>query len=96
MLIPGNALPRTATATQHRTTFGWEQIDHPPYSPDLALSDYYLFKHLKSFLGDQRFHNDDDVKQAVKTWFTLQAGNVCDEGMQRPVTRYDDTNNVEK
>ena len=23
--------------------FGWEVLDHPPYSPDLALSDYHLF-----------------------------------------------------
>ena len=26
----------------------FEQLNHPPYSPDLALSDYYLFRNLKS------------------------------------------------
>ncbi|KAJ4435921.1 hypothetical protein ANN_18543 [Periplaneta americana] len=39
--------------------FGWEQIDHPPYSPDLAPSDFHLFLHLKKFLGGQRFDGDD-------------------------------------
>jgi hypothetical protein len=24
--------------------FGWEVLPQPPYTPDLALSDYYLFK----------------------------------------------------
>ena len=36
-----NARPHTAAATQNFiTTFGWEQFDHPPCSPD--------FLHLKS------------------------------------------------
>ena len=26
----------------------FEQLNHPPYSPDLAPSDYYLFRNLKS------------------------------------------------
>jgi hypothetical protein len=29
--------------------FGWEQFDYPPYSPDLAPSDFHMFLHLKSF-----------------------------------------------
>jgi histone-lysine N-methyltransferase SETMAR len=30
--------------------FSWEFFDHPPYSPDLAPSDYHLFKYLKNWL----------------------------------------------
>ena len=26
----------------------FEQLNHPPYSPDLASSDYYLFRNLKN------------------------------------------------
>ena len=29
---------------------GFELIDHPPYSPDLAPSDYFLFPNLKNIL----------------------------------------------
>jgi hypothetical protein len=39
------------------TTFGLEQFDHPPYSPDLAPSDFHLFLHLKSFLAGRSFHD---------------------------------------
>jgi hypothetical protein len=38
-----------------RNTFGWrynwEVLDHPPYSPGLALSDFHLFGLLKKHLG---------------------------------------------
>jgi hypothetical protein len=61
--------PHSATATQDLTaTFGWEEFDHSPYSPDLAPSDFHMLLHLKTFLGDRRFH-DDKVKEAVNTWF---------------------------
>jgi len=33
------------------TTFGWEQFDHPPYSPALAPGDCHLFLHLKTFVA---------------------------------------------
>jgi transposase len=37
VMLSDNAHPHTATATQDLfATFGWEQFDHPPYSPDLA------------------------------------------------------------
>jgi hypothetical protein len=31
--------------------FSWELVDHPPYSLDLALSDYLLFTYMKDWLG---------------------------------------------
>jgi transposase len=27
-----------------------ERVPHPPYSPDLALSDFWLFSHVKTWL----------------------------------------------
>ena len=43
-----------------RSSFGWEQIDHLPYSPDLVPSDFHLFRSLKEFLGGKRFATDDE------------------------------------
>lgn len=42
---------------------------HPPYSPDLAPSDYYLFRNLKKHLKGTRYSDDSEVKSAVKTYF---------------------------
>ena len=35
---------------------------HPPYSPDLAPSDFHLFGLLKEFMRGTKFENDDEVK----------------------------------
>jgi hypothetical protein len=34
---------------------------HPPYSPDLAPSDFYLYAALKDAIRENRFGNDDNV-----------------------------------
>ena len=44
---------------------GFTEIDHPPYSPDLAPSDFFLFKNLKKELRGKKFQNDEDLKSAV-------------------------------
>ena len=39
-----NARPHTAKETLELIEyFGWEVFPHPPYSPDLAPSDYHMF-----------------------------------------------------
>ena len=57
-------------------------MDLPPYSPDLAPSDFHLFLHLKKFLGSKRFDDDDDLKDAVQKWLTSQAAAFYEEGIQ--------------
>ena len=47
----------------------FEQLNHPPYSPDLAPSDYYLFRNLKSHLRGTKFRDDDELKAAIEDWF---------------------------
>ena len=55
LLLHDNALPHSAAQTQDLiTSFRWEQMEHPPYSPDLSPSDFHLFLHLKKFLGGKR------------------------------------------
>ncbi|KAJ4450397.1 hypothetical protein ANN_01821 [Periplaneta americana] len=52
VLLHDNACPHTARRTAAvLTEFGWELFDHPPYSPDLAPSDFHVFLHLKKFLS---------------------------------------------
>lgn len=37
-------------------------LEHPPYSPDLAPCDFYLFPKLKTALKGTRFHTLEEVK----------------------------------
>ena len=50
----------------------FEQFNHLPYSPDLAPSDYYLFRNLKSHLRGTRFRDNDELKAATEDWFEDQ------------------------
>jgi histone-lysine N-methyltransferase SETMAR len=43
----------------------YELLEHSPYSPDLALSDFYLFPELKLFLAGQRFSSNQEAIAAV-------------------------------
>jgi hypothetical protein len=47
-------------------------------------SDFHVFLHLKTFLGGLRFH-DDEVKEAINTWFALQAASFYNAGIQKLV-----------
>jgi histone-lysine N-methyltransferase SETMAR len=40
-------------------------MEHPPYSPDLAPSDFCLFTKLKLFLAGQRFSSNLEAIRAV-------------------------------
>ena len=50
----------------------FDQLNHPPYSPDLAPSDYYLFRNLKSHFRGTRFRDDDELKSTTAAWFEDQ------------------------
>ena len=48
ILLDENACPHTARVMQELLqTFHWDNLEHPPYSPNLAHSDFYLFGSLK-------------------------------------------------
>jgi hypothetical protein len=88
-MLHHNACPHTAAATQDLiATFGWEQFDHPPYNPYLTPGDFHVFLHLKTFLGIRRFHDDDEVKETINTWFASQAASFYDAGIQTFVPRH--------
>jgi len=86
-VLHDNARPHSAAQTQDLTSFRWEQMDHPLYSPDLAPRDFHLFLHLKKFLGGKRFDNDIDLKDAVQKWLTLQVAAFYEEGIKKLVAR---------
>ena len=66
VLLHDNARPQTAAHTDEMLRkLKFEVIVHPPYSPDLAPSDYQLFVSLKEALRGRRFTSDQEVKEAV-------------------------------
>ncbi|KAJ4439167.1 hypothetical protein ANN_15124 [Periplaneta americana] len=89
------ARPHTAASTRELLDqFGWEIFDHPPYSPDLAPSDFHLFTKLKDFLGGTRFGSDEELKKTVNTWLNELATEEYNTGILKLVNRYDKCLNV--
>jgi hypothetical protein len=58
-------------------------LDLPPYSPDLAPNNFYLFFHLKKHLAGKKFDDDDEVQVEVMTWFKGLAADFYDSGIQK-------------
>ena len=68
-----NAADHRALATQKKLAYlGFHFLDHPPYSPDLAPSDYHLFSGLKKQLKVRHFSSDAEVIAAAETWLDGQ------------------------
>jgi transposase len=63
-----HARPLTANLTQKIQNNGWELLSHPPYSPDLAPSDYHLFGPLKDHLRGHHYETDEAVQEMVRSW----------------------------
>jgi len=62
-----NAPAHRALATQKKLTYvGFQDLDYPPCSADLASSDYHLFPGLKKQLKGRLFSSDADVIAAVE------------------------------
>ena len=45
--------------------WGREVLAHPPYSPDLALYNYWLFTRVKEHLQHTQFESENNINTAV-------------------------------
>ena len=62
--------------------FRWELLPHPPYSPDLAPSDFFLFINLKEHLKGVYFNDTNEAKQAPKTWLKKWSADYFKNGIK--------------
>jgi len=69
-LLHDNARAHVAKETQQKlATLGWDTVPHPPYSPDIAPSDYHLFRPLKQHLAGKSFAKYEDLKLDITNFF---------------------------
>lgn len=89
ILIHDNARPHSANQTkQLLQSFKWDIFPHPPYSPDLAPSDYHLFPALKRSQGSKKFKTDEEVKNFVVQYFKGLDAQFYRSGIEKLVYRY--------
>ena len=69
ILLHDNSRPHVAKPVKtYLETFQWEVLPHPPYSPDMAPSDFHLFRLKAHGITDQRFHSYEEVKKWIDSW----------------------------
>ncbi|XP_012937689.1 histone-lysine N-methyltransferase SETMAR-like [Aplysia californica] len=82
--------PHTSRHTQDATKSLrlQETLQHPPYSPDLAPSDFYLYPKLKEYLKGKRYADDDEVQEDVRRGFRGKSHEFFADGMRQFIRRW--------
>jgi len=84
LFLHDNAPAHWALATQKKLAYlGFQFLDHPPYSPDLAPLDYHLFPGLKKQLKGRHFSSDGEVIAATETRLDGQPSEFFLSGLQK-------------
>ncbi|UYV81406.1 hypothetical protein LAZ67_20001096 [Cordylochernes scorpioides] len=64
-----NTRPRVAKVVKETLeALQWDVLPHPPYSPDIAPSDYHMFRSMTHALAEQHFTSYEEAKNWVDVW----------------------------
>ncbi|KAG5319342.1 MOS1T transposase, partial [Pseudoatta argentina] len=62
ILLHDNVRPHVGKPVKtYLETLKWEVLPHPPYSPDIAPSNFHLFRSMAHGLADRRFHSYEEA-----------------------------------
>ncbi|EFN77192.1 Histone-lysine N-methyltransferase SETMAR, partial [Harpegnathos saltator] len=68
---------------------GWDVLPHPPYSPDIAPSDYHLFRSMVHGLSDQHFNNYEEIEKWLNEWIASKDESFFRHGTQQLPDRWE-------
>lgn len=89
LFLHDNAPPHTALVTRQKLTgFEWELLPHPPYSPDLAPTDYHLFRSLQNHLNGKKFEDDGEITRELHSFFDSKPPEFYQRGISALVERW--------
>ncbi|GFX87501.1 mariner Mos1 transposase [Trichonephila clavipes] len=90
-----NARPHTSLVTHQKLLqLEWDTMPHPQYSPDLAPSDYYLFRSLQNFLDGKTFTSNEEVKNHLDQFFASKNQKFYEREIMLLPERYQKTSTV--
>ena len=90
LLLHDNASSHTSRLARSAVHHcGFEELPHPPYSPDLAPSDFHLFPKLKEHLRGNRYADNEELKTAVSQYLTGLPEEFFSQGIGKLKTRYE-------
>lgn len=84
ILLHDNARPHVAKPIKDTIEeFKWDVLPHPPYSPDIAPSDYHLFRSMAHGLGEQRFQNRQEIQEWLDEWIASKPKKFFYDGIHK-------------
>ena len=82
--LQDNARPHTYRKTMETTRkLKWDLLPHPPYSPDIIPSNFFLFGRTKSDLEGVWFKDNNAVISYVQQWIHTQPKNIWERGIKQ-------------
>jgi len=77
-----NARPHTSLMTRQKLReLDWEVLMHPPYSLDIAPSDYHLFRSLQNSLNGVKLASKEACENHLKQFFDQKPQKFCRDGI---------------
>ena len=81
ILQHNNARPHvTRPIKKYLEMLKWEVLPHPPYSPDVAPSDYHLFRSMTHGLAHQPIRSYKEVKKWFDSWIVSKDASFFRDG----------------
>lgn len=90
LLQADNAKPHTSKKSMEtlQNIEAIEVLPHPPYSPDVAASDFHLFRAMAHFLRGKRFENKEDLGKRLSTFFESKSAEWYQNGIRKIAERW--------
>ena len=81
-LLHDKARLHVAKSTRQKLlSLGWITIPHPPYSPDLAPTDYHLYRSLSNYLSEKKFNDESQIKMDLVNFFDQKTQEFYESGI---------------
>lgn len=89
LLLHDNATPHTARMTKAKIAeLDWDVLPHPPYSPDMAPTDFKLFRSLQNHLNGKEFQSEEEIRLFIEEFFKSKASGFYVRGFTDLVERW--------
>lgn len=68
---------------------GWDVLPHPPYSPDLAPTDFKAFRSLQNWLNGKEFQSEEELRASVQQWMDGKSSGFWVKGIAELPKRWE-------
>ncbi|EFN88208.1 Histone-lysine N-methyltransferase SETMAR, partial [Harpegnathos saltator] len=89
-VLHDNARPHVAKVVKkYLETLKWDVLPHPPYSPDIAPSDYWLFRRIQHNLVGHQFTSFADIENWLQIWIASKDESFFRDGIRKLLEKWE-------